>query len=312
MQYNRIKLGRQAKEQRFVRDTFEKVCRLTDILEFIQKDDYLTDRLALKGGTAINLTIFQLPRLSVDIDLDYCKAANREEMLLERERITERIKRYMRGLGYYASQKSKNYHALDSFVYEYVNAGGMKDHIKIEINYMLRCHVLPPVRRNADISWLEKSLEILCVDPIEIFGSKIVALLNRAAPRDLYDVYHMIDSHLFDSSQEQMLKKCICFYRAVGSDAIQQDFDYQKIEHVSQQRIKTELIPVLHRGEWFDVVNAQQRVLDYLEKLLVLDENEILFWDLFRQKKFEPQLLFEDEEILSRICFHPMAMWKCR
>lgn len=43
--------------------------------------------------------------------------------------------------------KSKNHHALDSFIYEYVNAGGVRDDLKIEINYMLRCHVLPVTRR---------------------------------------------------------------------------------------------------------------------------------------------------------------------
>lgn len=41
--YDRITMGRLAKEQGFVRDTLEKVCRLTDILLFIQQDDYLFD-----------------------------------------------------------------------------------------------------------------------------------------------------------------------------------------------------------------------------------------------------------------------------
>jgi len=41
----------------------------------------LTDCLALKGGTAINLTIFDLPRLSVDIDLDFSQMLSRQEML---------------------------------------------------------------------------------------------------------------------------------------------------------------------------------------------------------------------------------------
>jgi len=72
MSFDRISLGRQAKELGFVRDTFEKVCRLIDILKFFESDFLLSEALALKGGTAINLTMFQMPRLSVDIDLDYC------------------------------------------------------------------------------------------------------------------------------------------------------------------------------------------------------------------------------------------------
>ena len=81
MQFDRISLGRQAKELGFVRDTFEKVCRLADVLSFMESDALLCDTLALKGGTAINLTIFDLPRLSVDIDMDYSKDTSREAML---------------------------------------------------------------------------------------------------------------------------------------------------------------------------------------------------------------------------------------
>ncbi len=73
MQFDRILLGRQAKELGFVRDAFEKVYRLAGVLSFMESDPLLSDSLALKGGTAINLTIFDLPRLSVDIDMDFSK-----------------------------------------------------------------------------------------------------------------------------------------------------------------------------------------------------------------------------------------------
>ena len=47
MQFDRISLGRQAKELGFVRDTFEKVCRLEDVLSFVENDALLSDTLAL-------------------------------------------------------------------------------------------------------------------------------------------------------------------------------------------------------------------------------------------------------------------------
>lgn len=97
MQFDRISLGRQAKELGFVRDTFEKVCRLADVLAFVESDPLLSGSLALKGGTAINLTIFDLPRLSVDIDLDFSKDVTREPMLAEREQIKEHIRFTCRG-----------------------------------------------------------------------------------------------------------------------------------------------------------------------------------------------------------------------
>ena len=60
-QYNRAELGRMATESGFVRDTFEKVLRLKEILKFLNKDKFLREHLLLKGGTAINLTVFNLP-----------------------------------------------------------------------------------------------------------------------------------------------------------------------------------------------------------------------------------------------------------
>ena len=63
--YDKIYLANRAKELSVVRDTFEKVLRFCDILRFFDS------KLALKGGTAINLLFFDLPRLSVDIDLDF-------------------------------------------------------------------------------------------------------------------------------------------------------------------------------------------------------------------------------------------------
>lgn len=64
-------MSKRAAENGFNRDTYEKVLRLMDVLEFLNQDDLLKEGLALKGGTAINLLEFNLPRLSVDIDLDY-------------------------------------------------------------------------------------------------------------------------------------------------------------------------------------------------------------------------------------------------
>ncbi len=81
MQLDSLTFGRMAKELGFVRDTLEKVCRLADVLKFMESDELLSKGIALKGGTAINLTIFDLLRLSIDIDLDYCRSIDREEML---------------------------------------------------------------------------------------------------------------------------------------------------------------------------------------------------------------------------------------
>lgn len=310
-EWNKLLLGKQAKELGFVRDTYEKVCRLTDILKFFENDALLGNSLALKGGTAINLTIFNLPRLSVDIDLDFSKNVTRDEMMATRSIINDRIEKFMKANGYLLSPKSKQYHALDSFVYEYSNSGGMKDNIKVEINYMLRCHVLETEQRHFESSWEPIGVSILSVAPIEIFASKIVALINRTAPRDLYDIYNLVKFGLIDESEEPLLRKCVVFYSAIGAESPPFEFQFNMIDQVTQNRIKTDLYPVLRNKDKFDLKTAQMQVKAWLESLLKLEDNEQEFLDAFRNKTYQPELLFESTEIVERIRNHPMALWKC-
>ncbi len=310
-EWNRLLLGKQAKELGFVRDTYEKVCRLTEILKFFENDDMLGNTLALKGGTAINLTIFNLPRLSVDIDLDFSENVTRDEMMATRSIINERIEKYMKANGYLLSPKSKRYHALDSFVYEYSNSGGMKDNIKVEINYMLRCHILEIEQSYFESSWEPTEVSVLRAAPIEIFASKIVALINRTAPRDLYDIYNLVKFGLIDESDKPLLRKCVVFYSAIGSEYPPFIFQYNTIDQVTQKSIKTSLYPVLRNKDKFDLKAAQLQVKAWLEGLIKLENREQEFLNAFRNKVYQPELLFESTEIVQRVRNHPMALWKC-
>lgn len=310
-EWNKLLLGKQAKELGFVRDTYEKVCRLTEILKFFENDAILGTSLALRGGTAINLIIFSLPRLSVDIDLDFSKNVTRDEMMVTRSIINDRIEKFMKANGYLLSPKSKQYHALDSFVYEYTNSGGMKDNIKVEINYMLRCHVLEIEQRHFQSSWEPVGVSVLSVAPIEIFASKIVALINRTAPRDLYDIYNLVKFGLIDEKEKPLLRKCVVFYSAIGAESPPFEFQFNTIDQVTQNRIKTELYPVLRNKDKFELKTAQIQVKTWLEELLKLDDNEYEFLNAFRNKTYHPELLFESTEMVENIRNHPMALWKC-
>lgn len=312
MQLDRMTLGRMAKEMGFVRDTLEKVCRLADVLKFMEEDELLANGIALKGGTAINLTIFDLPRLSVDIDLDYCNSITREEMLIDRGIITDKISKYMTANGYILSPKSKSYHALDSFVYEYFNAGGVKDNLKIEINYMLRCHVLPIARREVKLPWNQEKITVLSVAPLEIFASKSVALLTRTAPRDLYDMHNMVKYGIFDESETDLLRKCAVFYSAIGAEQPPEKFELDHIGKVSAQQIKRDLNPVLRKGEKFQLEVVQKEVRDYLSSIMVPTEKEVKFWRAFEKGEYCPEWIFGESQELQNISGHPMALWKCR
>ena len=310
IQFDKNTIGRQAKELGFVRDTFEKVCRLADVLKFFEKDDILSSCLALKGGTAINLTIFNLPRLSVDIDLDFSENTSRDKMLEKRAIITKCISKYMSANGYVLSEKSKQHYALDSFVFEYQNAGGMKDNIKIEINYMIRCHILPVTKRKVNLPWLSEELSVLSVAPMEIFASKIVALLNRTAPRDLYDIHNLLEFGLFDESQQDMLRKCVVFYSCIGSESVHQRFTFENLDKMPQNKIKTDLLPVLRFSAYFGLKPAREKVINYLQSLLIVSPQEKEFMMQFGKGHYMPELLF-DGDVLNNIKSHPMAEWKC-
>ena len=310
MQLDRITLGRTAKELGFVRDTLEKVCRLVDVLNFFESDNLLADALALKGGTAINLTIFDLPRLSVDIDLDYCKSIDRDEMLADREIVSSKISKYMTANGYTLSPKSKNYHALDSFVYEYINTGGVKDNLKIEINYMLRCHILPVEKRGVRIPWSDEVVKVLSVSPIEIFSSKTVALLSRTAPRDLYDLHNMVRFGVIDDDKKELYRKCVVFYSAISTEQPPKEFELDNIGNVTKMQIKRDLDPVLRKGERFDLEQVQEEVKCFMSGILVANDNEKIFWENFSEGNYKPELIFAED--ISNIKKHPMALWKCR
>jgi len=310
--YDKSYISKRASEFGFARDTLEKVYRLSDILEFLNTEPKLKGKLGLKGGTAINLTIFNLPRLSVDIDLDYLINDSKDEMLHNREIINTTLARFMEIGGYNLSPKSKKPHSLDSWVYEYINLGGNKDNIKIEINYSLRAHVFPAQEMRIVTEHFESECKLNCLNAIEIFGSKINALLNRAAARDLYDTYRMIRFKLFDEMEEELLRKCVVFYAAISAREITKDFNTLAIDTLTNHKIKTDLLPVLTKRDSFDLDTAKKVVKDYLAELLVLTPSEKEFLDYFEKKVYIPQLLFDDKEIIKRIENHPMALWKTR
>lgn len=310
--YDIIYLGKKASELGFVRDTLEKFTRLADILEYLNTNPILRDTLALKGGTAINLTIFNLPRLSVDIDLDYLITNSREEMLESREIINTAIDRYMASRGYSKNPKTKNPHSLDSWVYDYMGASGNRDNIKIEINYSLRSHVLEAEERSIITEHFSSEYMIKSLAPIEIYASKINALLSRSAARDLYDARNMVHFDLFDESEEELLRKCVVFYAAVSARDINKTFDTKAIDSITQRKIKTDLLPVIKRKDDFELESAKKLLKEYISDLMVLTKEEKKFLDRFENGEYVPELLFDDKQILVRIKNHPMAIWKTR
>lgn len=310
--YSKSDLEKIAKDSGFIRDNLEKVIRLNDILIYFNTNPILAENLVLKGGTAINLTVFDMPRLSVDIDLDLNKECSRDDMHAIRESINKEILDYMFTQGYTLSPNAKNPHSLDSWAFYYQNAANNRDNIKIEINYSMRHHIYPVNITQTKIGFLP-STEIRAIYPIELFGSKIKALIERTAARDLYDVYNMISNSVFTEEDLNMLRKSILFYLAIGgSNPPKLEYNFDTIDKLKFPQIRAHLIPVLRKSEQFDFETAKKTVKEFLTALVVFTDKEKEFIKEFNNNNYVPELLFEDEEIIKRIKSHPMAIWKTR
>lgn len=310
--YSAKEINKIANENNFNKNTCEKVLRLYSILNFINTSEIQND-LALKGGTAINLFLLDLPRLSVDIDLDFNIALDKESMLIERNKIDTLIKTYMESEGYHLSNKSKFVHTLDSYVYSYQTTSLSNDILKIEINYSDRVHILKTeVRKSSNILGETTSINTLANE--ELIGSKINALLVRTTPRDVYDVYNLFNSgHIKD---EKIIKKIAIFYVCLGSD-LPINFDeilnnaLNKIQNLNYQRIKETLIPVLHKGIKFNVDEVSLYVSNKIKEMFILDSDDLEFINAINNKKFIPEILFKNYQI-EDISNHPIVLWKLK
>lgn len=248
----------------------------------------------------------------LDIDLDFNARISREDMFAEREAINAEILSFIQSEGYSLSSNSKNPHSLDSWVFIYTNAGGNKDNIKIEINYSMRQHILPPEYRCPSIPFLDNA-HILVLHPIELFASKIKALIERTATRDLYDVTNLIHHPIFHSFNKDMLRKCTLFYMAVAGNRnrnLKEACDLSAIDKLQFKQIRAQLLPMLHHSVFFDYQKAKNEVKEFLQDLMTFTEGEKEFVRRFNDKEYCPELLFTDSDILERISDHPMAIWK--
>lgn len=310
--YNLRDLTIVAKSNKFNRDTLEKVFRLAELLKLFNENEELKGKYILKGGTAINLCLFDFPRLSVDIDMNFNSNCSKEEMLEMRELHRKIINAFVAQDGYTIDPKSRFTFTLDSYLLKYTNAAGTRDNIKIELNYSNRVQILESVNYKIR-SKLVDNESILALNKIELYGSKIAALIGRTTARDVFDVFQLINNNIILDNELDMLKKCSIFYLLTSNEfqPLGELFDLFKknMENISFNVIRRNLVPVLHVGERIDIGTFKQSVIQFTETLFELTEDEQKYIDSFNAGEYNPGLLF-DKEIADRIKEHPMVLWK--
>ena len=132
-------------------EILEKVYRLLDVFQQIMSVPYLKERLVLKSGTALNLFCYEhLPRLSVDIDLNYIGALDREKMLEEKPMIMDAIQQIM-SQNQFERHRAPMMHAGGKMVWFYPSLLGQRGSLEVDINFMYRQPLFPIILKSPNI-----------------------------------------------------------------------------------------------------------------------------------------------------------------
>ena len=164
----------------------EQVRLLLNVLPFVAEER----QLALHGGTAINLFVRDMPRLSVDIDLTYIPVEDRKTTLNNIRRILLQLKKRIE-MGLEALSVEPKLDVGKLII------SSEKATIKLEINLVGR-GVFKTTEKvilcNSAQEAFDTFVELDMVPLAQLFGGKICAALDRQHPRDLFDVKYLLET----------------------------------------------------------------------------------------------------------------------
>lgn len=206
-----------------------QVSLLIKVIPFLAKRNCF----ALHGGTAINLFLQEMPRLSVDIDLTYRYNGSREEALdeiqYELTEVASELKTAMPGLNVLGPQNTPGESKL------YCSSDGVQ--IKVEVNTMMRGLIeesqLYRLCQTAEGRY-GQFCEANIVGLSQLYGGKICAALDRQHPRDLYDL-----DQLMEKDQDLMVYKHGILYALLSSkrplhELLDPRFEDQRLAYENQ------------------------------------------------------------------------------
>jgi len=302
-------LIRDADAAGFRPEILEKALHLLALLEGFNRHPFLRDRIALKGGTALNLFLLDLPRLSVDIDLNYIGALDLETMQAERPRLEEGLVAVCRREGLRVTRVPGE-HAGGRFALRFDSGLGGDANLKLDINYMFRAPLWPPRRIDSHALGKLKATDIPVLDLHELAAGKLAALLARHASRDLFDAHQLLTAQQLDRDR---LRLAFVVYGALN----RKDWRTVSPSHVafSRSEFRNELIPVLRRDREKDPIQSVQdlvkEVRAELGVVLPLTKKELAFLTrLLDDGEIEPALITHDDDLAQKIANHPGLLWK--
>ena len=163
---------------------------LVSVLPFVAKEKCF----ALKGGTAINLFVRDMPRLSVDIDLAYLPVQDRESSLYEIDAAMIRIEKQIVSTFTGTEISRSLLPSTDKCIRLTIKHNDTQ--IKIEVTPVIRGSINPAIIKNispnSETQYGTVSMQLLSFE--DLYGGKICAALDRQHPRDLFDVHWLLQN----------------------------------------------------------------------------------------------------------------------
>jgi predicted nucleotidyltransferase component of viral defense system len=297
----------------FKADTIEKVFQLLNLLNKLNSHPFLKGKFALKGGSALNLFVFNIPRLSVDIDLNYIGAIEREKMLEDRPKAEKAVEVVFSREGFNVKRKPVE-HAGGKWRLSYQGFEGRSSNLEVDLNFMFRIPLWPVKTLNSHPVGPHEVKGIQVLDIHELAAGKLCALLARRQARDLFDSHQLLSHKELDPKR---LRPAFVAYGAMN----RKDWRTVSLEDVSFEadELSLQLIPLLRvKSAEEDQLTASysgQRLVkecrEQLSVVLPFTDSEKEFLNLLLDKgKIAPSLLTSDKDMQDRISRHPLLEWK--
>ena len=312
MKISREKLITQAEATGFRPDVLEKVAHLLGLLEALGSHPFLKGKLALKGGTAMNLFVFDVPRLSVDIDLNYVGAEERETMLAERPGIERAVQAVFAREGFTVRRMPEE-HAGGKWSLRYQSAAGQGGNLEVDLNFMFRVPLWPITIADSHPVGAWQATRIPIMDIHELAAGKLAALLARRQARDLFDSHNLL--HLENLDQNR-LRTAFVVYGAMN----RKDWRTVSVDDVNfgAEELARQLMPTLR----VDSTRKEEKAVEYglrllencrqvLSVVLPFTAAERTFLDLLLDHgEIDSTVLTADSTLQQRIQKQPLLEWK--
>ena len=303
-----VLIRRLAQEAGYVATTLEKVARLEDLLREIARHPHLGEHLALKGGTAINFVLLpEAPRLSVDIDLNYIGEVGKDEMLADRPAVEEVHERIFNAQSYEIRRRAT--YGSTAWTLRYANLAGNRDSVKVEVNWLLRVPIWTPVRLTFRSAFPGDPVDVTVLSREEVVAGKVAALLDRAAPRDLFDVATLADHGA--TGDLDRLRRATTLLGTFHTNDFRRRLERAYIDEVGDRELRNALWPTLRRDFRPTVDQLKASAEPLLRDVLSLGDRESAYLTTFYEaRRFDPLPLFDGTGATVDLPSHPMAAWR--